>query len=122
VSSGYRFVPPWAIDVYFTYAPRRCDCSRCGVKVELLPWSNGKSPITTAFTWFSGIMGEDIQLEGNGAAVRGQLGRGVRRGPSSRRVGEEPRSLDGIEAIPAAALSSKSSASRMYRRTTLTER
>lgn len=48
----YQFVPLWAMDVYFGYAPRRCDCPRCGVKVELLPWSTGKSPITTAFAWF----------------------------------------------------------------------
>lgn len=48
----YQFVPLWAIAVYFSYAPRRCDCPRCGVKVELLPWSSGKSPITNAFAWF----------------------------------------------------------------------
>lgn len=48
----YQFVPLWAIPVFFVYTPRRCDCPRCGVKVELLPWSNGKSPITTAFAWF----------------------------------------------------------------------
>jgi transposase len=48
----YQFVPLWAIPVFFAYAPRRCNCPRCGVKVELLPWSEGKSTITTAFAWF----------------------------------------------------------------------
>ena len=48
----FQFVPLWAIAVFFVYAPRRCDCPGCGVKVELLPWSSGKSPVTTAFAWF----------------------------------------------------------------------
>lgn len=48
----YQFVPLWAIAVFFVYAPRRCDCPCCGVKVELLPWAEGKSRMTTALTWF----------------------------------------------------------------------
>lgn len=48
----YQFVPMWNIPVHFVYASRRCDCPRCGVKVELLPWSDGKSPTTTALAWF----------------------------------------------------------------------
>lgn len=48
----FEFVPLWAIPVFFLYAPRRCDCPRCGVKVEWLPWSDGKSPITNTFAWF----------------------------------------------------------------------
>jgi transposase len=48
----YQFVPLWAIPVFFLYAPRRGQCPRCGVKVELLPWAQGKSRMTTALTWF----------------------------------------------------------------------
>ena len=48
----YQFVPLWAIPVYFAYAPRRCDCPRCGVRVELLPWAEGKQRMTTALVWF----------------------------------------------------------------------
>ncbi len=48
----FLFVPLWAIAVYFIYAPRRCDCPRCGVRVELLPWAKGKRRMTTALTWF----------------------------------------------------------------------
>jgi hypothetical protein len=44
---NFQFVPLWAIAVFFVYAPRRCDCPRCGIKVELLPWANGKSPMCT---------------------------------------------------------------------------
>ena len=48
----YQFVPLWGILVFFLYAPRRCDCPGCGVKVELLPWAEGKSRMTIALTWF----------------------------------------------------------------------
>ena len=48
----FQFVPLWAIAVYFAYAPRRCNCPRCGVRVELLPWAEGKQQMTTALVWF----------------------------------------------------------------------
>jgi transposase len=48
----FQFVPLWNIPVWFLYAPRRVNCRRCGVVVELMPWAAGKSPITTAFAWF----------------------------------------------------------------------
>lgn len=48
----YQFVPLWAIPVFFLYAPRRVHCSRCGVKVERVPWAQGKSRLTTSYRWF----------------------------------------------------------------------
>ena len=48
----FQFVPLWNIPVFFRYAPRRVNCKRCGVVVEMLPWAAGKSPITTTFAWF----------------------------------------------------------------------
>jgi len=48
----FEFVPLWGIAVFFVYAMRRVDCPRCGVKVERVPWADGKSPITTTYAWF----------------------------------------------------------------------
>jgi transposase len=49
----YRYLPLFAtLAVFFVYRPRRCDCRRCGVTVEMVPWATGKSPITHAFGWF----------------------------------------------------------------------
>jgi transposase len=31
---------------------RRVSCANCGVIVEEVPWSKGKSPLTTAYAWF----------------------------------------------------------------------
>ena len=48
----FQFIPLWGIAVYLLYAMRRIDCPRCGVKVEKVPWSDGKSSLTTAFAYF----------------------------------------------------------------------
>lgn len=42
----FRFPALWCIPVFLVYCMRRVDCPRCGVKVESLPWANGKSPVT----------------------------------------------------------------------------
>ena len=48
----FEFVPLWQIAVYFVYAPRRVQCPRCGVKVEQVPWCDGKNQLTTTYRWF----------------------------------------------------------------------
>jgi transposase len=48
----FEFVPLWGMRVYLRYAPRRVDCACCGVKVERLPWADGKSHLTTTYAWF----------------------------------------------------------------------
>lgn len=48
----YQFVPLWGMVVLFLYAPRRVSCKRCGVKVEWVPWANGKHRLTTSFQWY----------------------------------------------------------------------
>ncbi len=45
----FEFVPLWGIRVFFLYAMRRVACPRCGIRVERVPWAEGKSPITTAY-------------------------------------------------------------------------
>jgi transposase len=95
----YQFVPLWAMDVYFGYAPRRCDCPRCGVKVELLPWSTGKSPITTAFAWFLASWAQTLSWKET--ARRFATSWAVVFAAVSQAVdwGKAHRNLDGIEAI-----------------------
>lgn len=49
---GFQFVPLWGIAVVLFYAMRRVDCPRCGVTVELVPWSDGKGLKTNALNLF----------------------------------------------------------------------
>jgi len=48
----FEIVPLWGILVFLAYRMRRVDCPRCGETVELVPWSDGKSQLTTTYRWF----------------------------------------------------------------------
>lgn len=48
----FLFIPLWGFKVEFCYRPRRIDCPSCGVKVEWLPWADGKGHLTNAFRIF----------------------------------------------------------------------
>jgi transposase len=48
----FRYVPLWGMAVYFVYTMRRVQCPQCGVKMERVPWAEGKSPMTTSYMWF----------------------------------------------------------------------
>ncbi len=47
-----EFVPLWGLLVVFVYALRRVACPRCGVRVEAIPWAEGKHQLTTTYAWF----------------------------------------------------------------------
>lgn len=51
-SRRFEFIPMWGIKVFLQYAPRRVDCSRCGIHVEKMPWSTGKHRLTESYAWF----------------------------------------------------------------------
>lgn len=42
----WRHVQIWGIAVTLAYRPRRGRCKKCGIKVEAMPWSAGKSPLS----------------------------------------------------------------------------
>jgi transposase len=48
----FEFVPLWGIPVFFLYAMRRVNCKRCGVKVESVPWAQGKHTLTDTYMQF----------------------------------------------------------------------
>ena len=48
----FDFVPLWNIQVYFRYTMRRVNCPEHGVRVERIPWAEGKSHLTKPFQLF----------------------------------------------------------------------
>jgi transposase len=48
----FLFVPLWGLRVELLYRPRRVDCKDCGPRVEVIPWAQGKSWLTTALMCF----------------------------------------------------------------------
>jgi len=51
-SRRFDFIPLWMIPVVLVYTMRRVNCPTCGIRVERVPWAEGKSPLTTEYRWF----------------------------------------------------------------------
>lgn len=48
----WKHVPLWGIPVCIQYRPARVKCPRCGkVRVEAMPWSQGKCRLSVGFIW-----------------------------------------------------------------------
>jgi transposase len=48
----FEFIPIWGVPVFFSYVMRRVNCKTCGVKVEAVPWCDGKNQLTKAYQLF----------------------------------------------------------------------
>jgi transposase len=48
----FEFIPIWGFAVVLLYAMRRVDCRGCGVKVESVPWAEGKHTLCKAYMLF----------------------------------------------------------------------
>ena len=48
----FEYIPLWIYRVVFRYAPRRVDCPIDGVKVEWMPWADGKEQMTSRYKIF----------------------------------------------------------------------
>lgn len=48
----FEFVPLWGLKVMLRYEPRRVACPCCGIKVEQMPWADGKHHLTHTYAWF----------------------------------------------------------------------
>jgi transposase len=103
----YQFVPLWAIAVYFVYTPRRCDCPHCGAKVELLPWSDGKSQSTTTFAWFLASWAQVLSWKETAERFRVSWAIVFEAVRKAVEWGKAHRNLDGITAIGVDELSWK---------------
>jgi len=56
-------VPLWGITVVLLYCMRRLQCPSCGVVVESVPWSAGKSPLTKSYAWFLSEWGKLLSIQ-----------------------------------------------------------
>lgn len=48
----FEFIPIWGFAVVLLYAMRRVECRTCGVKVEEVPWAQGKHTLCKAYMLF----------------------------------------------------------------------
>ena len=95
----FQFVPLWGIAIFFVYRMRRVDCPTCGVKVEHLPWSNGKSSLTMEYQWFLARWATRMSWKEVSIAFRISWDYVFEAVKHAVSWGLEHRSLEGIEAI-----------------------
>jgi transposase len=95
----FVFVPLWGMPVYFVYAMRRVDCPRCGVRVERVPWAEGKNHLTRSYAWFLAGWAKRMSWSDVAAAFRTSWENVFRSVGMAVEWGLEHRSLDGIESL-----------------------
>ena len=66
----FEFVPLWGIAVFLVYAMRRVDCQTCGVRVEVVPWAEGKNHLTRTYSWFLALWAKRMSWKGVAGAFR----------------------------------------------------
>jgi transposase len=95
----FEFVPLWGIAVYFVYAMRRVECPACGVKVEQVPWCDGKNHLTTTYRWFLAGWAQRLSWQGVASAFGTTWQNVFRSVKHAVSWGLAHRSLEGIAAI-----------------------
>ncbi len=95
----FEFVPLWGIAVYFVYAMRRVECPTCGVKVEQVPWCDGKNQLTTTYRWFLAGWAKRLSWKGVACAFGTTWQNVFRSVQHAVSWGLAHRPLEGIQAI-----------------------
>jgi transposase len=95
----FEFVPLWMIPVVFIYCMRRVNCPTCGVKVERVPWADGKSPMTTEYKWFLARWARRMSWKEVSEAFCVSWDRVYDAVKQAVSWGLQHRDLDGIEAV-----------------------
>jgi transposase len=95
----FEFVPLWQIAVYFVSARRRVQCATCGVKVEQVPWCDGKHQSTTTYRWFLAGWAKRLSWKGVAEAFGTTWQNVFRSVEHAVFWGLSHRQLEGIESI-----------------------
>lgn len=95
----FQFIPILGWQVYLRYRMRRVRCPRCGVKVEQVPWADGKSPQTKAYQLFLARWARRLSWKETAEAFRTTWDAVFTAVRAVVDYGLRNRSLGGIEAI-----------------------
>ncbi len=95
----FTFVALWGYAVYLRYVMGRVNCANCGIKVEQVPCSEGKSPRTRAFEVFLARWARRLSWQEVATIFQTSWEQVYRSVASIVNYGLKHRCLDGIEAI-----------------------
>ena len=95
----FDFIPLWLIPVVLIYSMRRVNCPTCGVKVERVPWVEGKSRLTIDYQWFLAGWARRMSWKEVSESFRVSWDHVYNSVKQAVSWGMSHRSLDGIESI-----------------------
>lgn len=95
----YEFVPIWGYSVYFRYRKQRVNCVSCGVKVEQVPWSDGKQQLTRVYQQYLAMWATRLSWQEVARSFRTSWDHVYRSVKSVVEYGLAQRNLTGIKAI-----------------------
>jgi transposase len=95
----FGFVPLWSIRVFFRYHMRRVNCPECGVKIEKIPWADGKQRNCKVFQLFLASWARKLSWKETAISFKTSWDTVYRAVRSVVEYGLRHRRLDGIEAV-----------------------
>ena len=96
----FQFVPVLGLPTYFIYEMRRVECRRCGkVKVERVPWADGKQRSTKALRWFLASWAKRLSWQETAQVFGVSWGRVWRAVEMAVEWGRERVELEGVATI-----------------------
>ena len=95
----FEFIPMWGNQVFFVYAPRRVECPNCGIRVEKMPWVEGKHRLTETYAWFLAGWAKRLSWQEVAVAFRTTWDHVFCSVERAVMWGREQQDLSGIEAI-----------------------
>ena len=97
----FEFIPVWGYLVFFIYTMRRVECTRCGVRVEEVPWAEGKAHQTKTYMQFLAHWARKLSWQEVARSFRTSWPKVFRAVEYVVKWGLEHRDLSGITAIGA---------------------
>jgi len=95
----FEFIPFWGFQIFFLYAMRRVQCPNCGIIVEAVPWSDGKSHLTIHYCNYLAGWAKEMSWKTVAARFRTSWQTVCRAVQSIVAYGLEHRRIDNVEAV-----------------------
>ena len=95
----FQFIPFWGFHVFFVYSMRRVDCKECGVKVEKVPWADGKQELTHHYASYLAGWAKEISWKAVSERFHTSWQTVYRAGQSIVAYGLTNRSIESVEAL-----------------------
>ena len=95
----FQFIPFWGYKVTFLYSMRRVNCLECGIKVEDVPWAEGKQTLTRHYALFLASWAKEMSWKKVACRFRTSWQTVFRSVQMVVDYGLKNRSIEGVKAI-----------------------